>query len=78
VLAQKLVASAKPGWQQRISVALFKQRRYCFLRVGCTVRAGHWAAFEKVDHLQHKMGAVVLLALLGAMGLGLYLFSGAA
>lgn len=40
-------------------------------------RSGDWLAFEAADHLQHKMGAVVLLCILGALGLGLYLFSGA-
>lgn len=40
-------------------------------------RANDWAAFEAIDHLQHKMGTLVLIALLGALSLGLYLFSGA-
>ena len=35
--------------------------------------ASNWAEFERVDHLQHKLGAVVLLALLGALGIGLTL-----
>lgn len=34
---------------------------------------GHWQAFETVDHLQHKMGAIVLAGLIFALGLGLYL-----
>lgn len=38
------------------------------------VRTGHWSEFERLDHLQHKWGAVVLLALLGALGLGVYIF----
>jgi uncharacterized membrane protein len=38
---------------------------------------GDWQGFEKADHLQHKIGAVVLLGILGALGLGLALFSGA-
>lgn len=33
--------------------------------------AGDWAGFEKADHIQHKAGALVLLALLGAAGIGL-------
>jgi uncharacterized membrane protein len=39
-------------------------------------RSSDWNAFEAIDHLQHKMGAVVLLAIIGALGLGLYMFSG--
>jgi uncharacterized membrane protein len=38
---------------------------------------GDWPAFEAVDHRQHKMGAVVLVGILVALGLGLYAFSGA-
>lgn len=34
---------------------------------------GLWSAFEKTDHLQHKIGAVVLIAMLVALGIGLYL-----
>lgn len=34
---------------------------------------GDWPAFESVDHLQHRMGAVVLLGMLVALSLGLYL-----
>ena len=33
--------------------------------------AGDWTAFERVDHSQHKWGALVLLGLLGAAVLGL-------
>jgi hypothetical protein len=32
---------------------------------------GNWDRFDRLDHLQHKFGAVVLLALLGALGVGL-------
>ena len=39
---------------------------------------GDWPAFERADHLQHKIGAVVLLGILGALGPGLALFAGAA
>ena len=33
--------------------------------------AGDWAGFEQVDHRQHQFGALVLLGLLGAAGLGI-------
>lgn len=36
-------------------------------------QAGKWAEFEGIDHLQHKLGAVVLVALLAALGVGLTL-----
>ena len=36
---------------------------------------GDWQAFEKVDRLQHKIGALVLVGILGALVLGLYLFT---
>jgi uncharacterized membrane protein len=38
-------------------------------------RAGNWQAFEAIDHLQHKLGAVVLIGLLGALGIGLFLYA---
>lgn len=34
---------------------------------------GNWQAFEAVDHLQHKMGAIVFVGIIFAMGLGLHL-----
>ena len=38
---------------------------------------GDWTAFEKADHLQHKIGAVVLVAILAALCMGLYLHANA-
>lgn len=38
--------------------------------------SGNWAAFENADHLQHKVGAVVLIALLVALCIGGYLYAG--
>ena len=35
--------------------------------------SGNWERFDRLDHVQHKLGAVVLLALLGALGVGLAL-----
>lgn len=35
--------------------------------------SGDWAKFEALDHLQHKWGAVVLVAILLALGLGVSL-----
>jgi hypothetical protein len=36
---------------------------------------GDWAAFNRVDHLQHQLGAVVLAGILAALGIGLFLLS---
>lgn len=33
-------------------------------------RAGDFAGWEQVDHWQHKIGAVVLLAMVGALAIG--------
>lgn len=37
--------------------------------------AGQWAEFSRLDHLQHKVGAVVLLGIVVALGIGAYLFA---
>jgi len=37
-------------------------------------RSNDWKAFEAIDHLQHRIGAIVLVGILGALGMGLYLF----
>ena len=37
-------------------------------------QSNDWEAFETIDQLQHKMGAVVLIGILGAVGIGLYLY----
>ena len=39
-------------------------------------QAGDFAGWERIDHWQHKLGAVVLLALLGALGIGEFQLSG--
>ncbi|MGE5514361.1 MAG: hypothetical protein ACM31D_00915 [Bacteroidota bacterium] len=41
-----------------------------------TARAGDYAAWERLDHLQHKLGAVVLLTLVAALGIGGYALVG--
>ena len=33
--------------------------------------------FTRLDHLQHKFGAVVLLAIVAALAIGIYLYAGA-
>lgn len=39
-------------------------------------RAGDYPAWERLDLLQHKLGAVVLLALVAALGVGGYVLVG--
>ncbi len=45
-----------------------------FLRAKAA-EAGEWETFSALDHLQHKYGAVVLLGILVALGIGIYLFA---
>jgi uncharacterized membrane protein len=50
---------------------------YCVVLVWRRARLaeqGLWAEFEEVDHQQHAFGAVVLVAMLVALGLGLYVY----
>ncbi len=50
---------------------------YCVLLVLRRARAanaGRWDEFARLDHLQHRFGAVVLLGILAALGLGGYLY----
>jgi len=44
--------------------------RLVFLRVVFS-KAGNWQAFESADHIQHKVGAIVLLGIIAALGVGL-------
>lgn len=46
------------------------------LRRAAAAQSGDWSAFERLDHAQHRWGAVVLLGLLGALALGLWLLAG--
>jgi hypothetical protein len=39
-------------------------------------RACDWTRWEAIDHRQHQFGAIVLVAMLGALAIGDYLFSG--
>lgn len=45
--------------------------RLVFARVAYA-ETGNWTAFERADHLQHKWGALVLVGIVGALGLGLH------
>ncbi len=78
-----MLASANPGalLQVKIAFALLAiaANVYCVWLVFRRARAaesGEWTTFAALDHLQHKFGAVVLLGILTALGLGIYLFAG--
>lgn len=49
--------------------------RLVFRRV-VVAEAGDWRAFAQIDQAQHRWGAVVLLAILVALGLGVWLLAG--
>jgi len=44
---------------------------YLVFKRHALAQAGQWEAFERIDHWQHKLGAVVLLAMLAALVIGL-------
>lgn len=46
-------------------------------RRAAAASAGQWDRFARLDHLQHKIGAVVLLGMVAALGLGATLAAGA-
>ncbi len=51
---------------------------YCIWIVFRRARAandGQWERFAHLDHLQHKVGALVLLGILGALSFGIYLYA---
>lgn len=73
-----MLAQAQPGLLLTLKIACgllaIAANAFCVWLVWrrlAHAEAGDAAAFAKVDHLQHQVGAVVLLAMLGALGLGL-------
>lgn len=75
-----LFAQATPNFWLHIKIALgllaVLTNGVCVGLVFARAKAAHlgyWERFDRLDHVQHKLGAVVLLALLGALGVGLTL-----
>jgi len=75
-----LFARAAPGAWLNIKVALgllaVLTNGVCVGLVFARAKAAHsgnWERFDHLDHVQHKLGAVVLIALLGALVVGLTL-----
>lgn len=78
-----LLAGASPGSALQVKIAFavlaIAANVYCVWLVFRRARAaesGDWETFTALDHLQHKLGAVVLLGILTALGIGIYLFAG--
>jgi hypothetical protein len=49
---------------------------YCVYLVFARLNAGlsdNWSRFDQIDHRQHRVGAIVLVGILAALGLGLRL-----
>lgn len=75
-------AGASPILQTKIAFGLLAilANLYCVWLVFRRARAatrGDWSQFEVLDHLQHKWGAVVLVGILVALGLGVRLLGNA-
>ncbi|HZW12545.1 MAG TPA: hypothetical protein VFF81_05055 [Noviherbaspirillum sp.] len=77
-----MVANVNPGPVLHTKIAFgvlaIAANIYCVslvLRRAKAATEGHWEEFARLDHLQHKFGAVVLLGILAALGIGGYLFS---
>lgn len=78
-----MLAGVSPGTGLRVKIALgllaIAANVYCVWLVFRRARAAEcddWETFTALDHLQHKFGAVVLLGILTALGLGIDLFAG--
>ena len=76
-----LLAGAPPSPLLHLKIGLgllaISANIYCVLLVLRRARAanaGRWDEFARLDHLQHRFGAVVLLGILAALGLGGYLY----
>lgn len=75
--APTLWLSAKIG----VGALAIAANAYCVwlvLRRAAAAQRGDWPLFERLDHAQHRWGAVVLLGLLGALALGIWLWVGGA
>lgn len=80
VTGAMLLAQAAPSSGLNIKVTLgalaVLTNAACVGVVFARAKAAHlgdWERFNRLDHLQHKLGAVVLVSLLGALGMGLKL-----
>lgn len=75
-------ASASPLLSTKIALGLLAiaTNIYCVwlvFRRAAAANSEHWAEFERLDHLQHKFGALVLLAIVAALAVGAYLYADA-
>lgn len=70
-------ANESPMLTAKITVGLLAiaTNIYCVwlvFRRATAARSGRWDEFARLDHLQHKFGAVVLLAIVVALAMGVY------
>jgi hypothetical protein len=77
-----LLTSASPSSELYTKIAFafiaIVANIYCVwlvFRRAKAAEAGEWESFSALDHLQHKYGAVVLVFILVALGIGVYLFA---
>lgn len=70
-------ASQSPSLGAKIGFGLFAMiaNLYCawlVFRRSSHAASDDWVAFRRVDYLQHKIGAIVLLGILLALGIGFF------
>jgi hypothetical protein len=75
-------ANVSPLLTTKIALGLFAiaTNIYCVwlvFRRAAAANSDRWAEFERLDHLQHKFGALVLLAIVAALAVGAYLYADA-
>lgn len=77
-----MLSSAQPSVALHAKIGLglvaIAANTYCIWIVFRRAQAatnGHWVRFVHLDHLQHKVGALVLLGILGALSIGVYLYA---
>lgn len=78
LLAQPSVGGMLLWMKVAFGIAAVAANAYCMWLVMARAAAadkGDWHDFESLDRKQHRYGAVVLVALLIALGLGVYLLA---
>ncbi|MDT8991482.1 hypothetical protein RQP54_11480 [Curvibacter sp. APW13] len=78
LMAAQVPMTAVLQWKIVFGLIAIGANLYCVRLVWARLalaEAGDWDGFAAVDHRQHQWGAVVLAGLLGALGLGGYLFT---
>lgn len=74
VMAQQTVLTGLLQFKIALGLLAMVANLYCVFLVfrrAQAARAGHWQQFQQLDKRQHRWGAVVFLALLGALLAGM-------